>query len=361
MTDTVESNHQIGTTKEDPKGENSETGDTQRSDEELLQAATRLLRDDELLPAARLLRRVTDRSLLDSEHNEGMRLSEFMEAAIDEMMADPGDDTSGWKKQGESHGHRDTLIYYKVEEGSKLKCRIETPIESSLFAPFLATLNETDLYQTWIPSWSFPLKLGIDRSLKLQQKARVNQIVQISVNMPLPLKKRELILHGFAHDDIDAHRRVGIKLMTMRTGDEDGLVPPPEKGTVRMDFDGGVLFRQCPPDHPALKHSKANYPKDEHLILVTFIMYADPLIAVIPHAFMNWVTRTVIGHIWRMILTVAEDVRDGNRPKHAELMESKRDELYDWVEQRVQALFEGFDDHTKQEDRGVEEDMTHEE
>lgn len=284
-----------------------------------------------------------DQSLFEVEHKEGLRLAELMETARDEMMPDPGDEASGWTKQGESHGHRDTLIYYKVEGGSKLKCRIETPIECSLYASFLATLNETDLYQTWIPSWSFPFKLGIDRSTKLLQKGRVNQIVQITVNMPLTLSRRELILHGVAHEDIDENRLIGIKLMNFH-GDDDGVVPLADKGTVRMDFDGCLLFRQCPPDHPALTHSKANYPDDEHLVLITFVMSVDPQIAFIPQSLMNWVTRSVIGGVWKMILNVAEEVRDGKRPKHAELMASKREELYNLVENRIQAMFTGFAD-----------------
>jgi hypothetical protein len=32
--------------------------------------------------------------------------------------------------------------------------------------------------------------------------------------------------------------------------------------------------------------------------------------------------------------TVSEDVREGKRPIHADLIASKREELYDWVEER---------------------------
>ena len=41
-----------------------------------------------------------------------------------------------------------------------------------------------------------------------------------------------------------------------------------------------------------------------------------------------------------MILNIAEQVRDGKRPVHADLIASKREELYDWVEERARLLTE---------------------
>jgi hypothetical protein len=59
--------------------------------------------------------------------------------------------------------------------------------------------------------------------------------------------------------------------------------------------------------------------------------------AMVPQSVINFITRTVIGHIWGMLLKVAEEVRDGDRPKHAEMIEEKAD-FYKWVNERSQFM-----------------------
>jgi hypothetical protein len=96
----------------------------------------------------------------------------------------------GWTKQGESHGGRDFVTYYKTEDGGKLKCRIESVIKSSLYIPFLTTMYKTDLYEEFFPSWKFPFKLGIHHSNTLQQGGRAEQLVQLTIELPFPLRRR---------------------------------------------------------------------------------------------------------------------------------------------------------------------------
>ena len=40
-----------------------------------------------------------------------------------------------------------------------------------------------------------------------------------------------------------------------------------------------------------------------------------------------------------MFLRVAEEIRSGSRPQHAEAIAAKRDEIYDWVDARIEAMF----------------------
>jgi hypothetical protein len=40
------------------------------------------------------------------------------------------------------------------ETGTKLTARVESPIDKSLLVPFLSTLNESELYHTWLPNWT---------------------------------------------------------------------------------------------------------------------------------------------------------------------------------------------------------------
>lgn len=314
------------------------------TDEQLLNAGLLHFRNDRLLAGAPFFRTIRNQSLIhDSPQN-----TEFFRRALlaEKLRADLSQPIKegGWTKQGESHGDRDFITYYKTEEGGKLKCRIESVIESSLYVPFLATLNETDLYDTFFPHWHFPFKLGIHRSNRLQQCGRAEQLVQLTVDLPFPLKKREIILHGVCDEDCDnntaAGGTVGAKLVTADESfdNSSGVVPPPEAGIVRMGFEADLMFCICPPDHAALtksKSSKAKYRAGEKLILVTAVLYIDPRIALVPQAFMNFCTRTAIGTVWKQFLRIAEEVREGKRGDHAELIAKKREEVYDWIDERA--------------------------
>ena len=227
-----------------------------------------------------------------------------------------------------------------------MKCRIDSPVEGSLYVPFLSVFNEPDLYATWLPSWRFPFKVGVCHSAKLAQKGRVHQVVQIVNDFPWPFVQRELILKGFGDDDAERNRIAGVKLMSLESSEEDECVPPLPPKTVRMELDGGLLFRPCPPDHPTLLHSKAKYPPGEKLVLITFTMTCDPKLEFIPRKFLNFCTRTVMGSVWRMMLNVAEEVRDGKRPEFTKVIAERREELYAWMEERASIVVNGPSEET---------------
>ncbi|GAX28450.1 hypothetical protein FisN_4Hh359 [Fistulifera solaris] len=308
--------------------------DDARSDAEILAQAEQYLKEDRLNDALLEFRKVKDTSLFTAMHNEGVRKGIYIEEVYKKLESPASE---GWTKQGESHGHRDFITYYKVESGGKLWCRIESVIEASLYVPLLAVLNETDLYETWFPKWSFP-HLGIQQSKKIKQAGRVEQLVQLTVDLPFPLNKREIMFWGFADDDSASERRVGAKLLNVDESFEYHDIPAADKGVTRMDFVADFLFRQCPEDHPALAKSKQEYPEGEKKILVTFVLFCDPKIGWVPHFFQNFCTRIAIGTVWKMLLGIAEDVREGKRKEHADLIMSKREELYDWVEERAEAI-----------------------
>jgi hypothetical protein len=250
-------------------------------------------------------------------------------------LGDP-DDASGWKKQAESHGKRDTIIY-SIDDKSQLTCRIETPIETSLLVPLLAVLNETDLYSTWIPSWYIP-SVGLRHSEKLQQSSRANQIIKITVNIPWPITGAEIILQTTAVDDIEDRNFIAIRLKSLRTGEGGGVVPEPAGGLKRVPTEGAILLRRCPDDHPLLQKSRADYHQ-EPLILLTFKICVRTSLHIFPTAFINFVTRTVIGTIWAMFLTVAEEVRDGKRPVHQAAIDEKQD-FYNWISERAEKVLD---------------------
>jgi hypothetical protein len=100
--------------------------------------------------------------------------------SVNELLSSPQTD---WIKQSESHGKNGAFtIYYKIEEGSRLTCRIESPIPSSHLVPLLSVLNESGLYQEWIPTFRRPFKLGVTSSKQLAVFSRGHQVIQGRLN-----------------------------------------------------------------------------------------------------------------------------------------------------------------------------------
>ena len=384
---------------------------------ELFELVQELYEKEELLQAARLLRQVQqpkevqNEMLFTSLHYKILHNAAIIEQAVQDFLKSPEDEdededdhniqdndnyggNNSWIKQGESHvGNYDTSIYYKIEHGScaaKLTCRIETPIPTELLVPLLAVLNESSLYKEWIPSWSTPMKLGIQECTQLINDTRGHQIMHIKCDVPWPFQSREVILDALAVDDIEINNCIIVKMRSniVNSPPEDlpeGFsLPPTSSKYERVEFDGSMLFRPCPKTHPNYKNaaeklkkspsrrqqrrrrqrprrsSKINYAvpeelvvvdnkddddeehdndDDEDLILVQFMMYFDAHIDYVPTSVINFVTRTVIGTIWNKLLNVAEDVRDGKRTNHCNLIQSKP-ELYNWIKQRTQIMFE---------------------
>jgi hypothetical protein len=311
-------------------------------DSTLLQRADEHIKEERLIFAARLLRKVKDTSQFTDHHIWVLQKAGRGEQVVREGMAEP--DLDEWKVQGESHdGTYDTIIYYKIVD-SYLTARIETPIQKSLMVPLLSVFNETQLYTTFLPRFERPVKLGVDQCDKLRQQGRCNQLLIATTDLPWPMAKRECLIDVVAMDDIDASGAIVVK---METGDSDDAdAPPVEKGAVRIDFEGGILFRKCPKDHASFQHSKkeanANEEGDDHqhddMILVCMTIFVDPKMKYVPSSMINFVTRTVLGRMWLEMLHVAEDVRDGKRQAHADAITEKKEFLYDWVEHRAQIM-----------------------
>lgn len=122
--------------------------------------------------------------------------------------------------------------------------------------------------------------------------------------------------------------------------DDVMVVPPCPEGMKRAEFEGGLLIRNCPEDHATLQGSTIQYPSEEDLILVGFSMRIDGKISPkFPTTIINFVIRTVISAMWQKFLDLAEEIRAGNRPQHAEAIAQKRGEIYDWVDKRIEDMF----------------------
>jgi hypothetical protein len=310
-------------------------------DDSLIEQADKEAVEERLLAAARLLQNVKDKSRLTDKHEWILKKAKRAEKVVQDLTTEPGPE---WSKQGESHGAYDTIIYYKVVD-SILTARIETPIEQSLVVPLMSVFNEIDLVSTWMPRWERPIRMGVRKTVCVRQDGPCTQLIMATTDMPWPLATRETVVECIAIDDIDANGAVVVK---MDNGlDDDPDVPPVEKGAVRIAFDGGMLFRKCPRDHPAFVKSK--HKPDHDMVLVCQTIHVDPKVKFVPHSVINFFTRTVLGGMWTSTLKVAEDVREGKRPQHAQAIEEKRDFVYDFIDRRIKVMLSAM----KQEKRGV--------
>jgi hypothetical protein len=323
-------------------------------DASLIKQAEEQASMERLLVAARLLKQVKDKTLLEPKHLKVIKWADITEAGMKDLLTPPDQDGSAWKKQSESHGRRDFTVYYKVTENSQLQSRIDSVIESSLLVPIISALNESDLYETWMPSFKKPFKLGIQQTKKLKESGRGNQIIQVTVNMAWPFSTRETIQHAVAVDVIDEQGAIAIQVLT-EDPKEDECIPEALPGVVRIDMSVSMLIRGCPPDHHLLAKSKHEYPTDEELIMISMKSSVDAHVSAVPVSLINFVTRTVFGRLWASLLQVAEDVRDGKRPQHKEAIAEKR-ELYDWVEERIDVMMEKVKNTSPREVKENQED-----
>lgn len=309
------------------------------TDEELLEKVKLHYDDERLLDAARLLRQIEDKSLLTEFHNKLLTNASVVEEAVADLLSEPDEH---WIKQGETSGTYPTSIYYKLEDGARMHCRLETPLPSSLLVPLLSVLNESELYRTWIPSWTYPVQMGVRESKQLLNDTRGHQIIQVHCDVPWPMYPREALFDVIAVDDIENSGTIIAKMQSLTEESQDILlsddfvVPPPDPSMDRMEFDGAVLFRPCPKDHPNFANASEKFTED--LVLLQFLVFFDAHMMV-PQSVINFVTRTAIGMVWNMLLRVAEQVRDGTRIEHKEVIEQKA-EFYKWMEDRCRCMLQ---------------------
>jgi len=320
-------------------------------------------RDDRLLQSARLLRKICDSLVLSSEEEEEGEEEEEEELkdtkekekeklvkyvlekakqseSFIEMLREDAEKDSSWETQKSfSFGGRDqTKIYYKtMENDTKLILRVDQAIKREMLVPVLATLNESQLYASWLPSWTMP-KLKFSRTEKLDQRGRCSQLLLVTVECPWPFSTREVVLDALAFDDIDESGVVAVLLNSCDCEDDERVPAIDHKfgQCTRVDFHGGFLFRAIPSEGEAWKKARE---KHEDEMIVSFIFNIDPKISYVPVSVIQFITRTVIGTLWGMFMKIASKVKNGEMKEHAEAIQSKRLVLYDWVDERVKSMF----------------------
>jgi hypothetical protein len=233
----------------------------------------------------------------------------------------------------------ETRIYYKCDDERTLSVRVETVIARDLLVPLLSVLNESELYSEWLPRWTTPTRLGVRSSEKVAQVGRCSQLVVITCDAPWPLETRQVVLDARAFDDMETNGDIGVLLRTRDCEDDDRVPPKPtDEDVTRIDVEGAFLFRRVPDGWDRVDGEEAcDIASDD--ILTTFGFTVDPKLEYIPTWLLNFIVRTVIGTLWGAFIRVAEEVREGKRPIHAEVIAQKRAALYDWIEERAEQMF----------------------
>lgn len=326
----------------DENSEQFEENDNNDEEEEcLLTKAEQLYELDKVNQTAKILRSL-DQSTLEEKHHAMLRRAKEADDLVRDLKTSP--DGGDWIDQGISKGNFPTRVLYRLEQGEKLvevRARCETPIKKDLLEPLLSVLNETQLYKTWLPNFSVPT-LQVRECEKLKQIGRISQIVFLVMDVPWPIAPREMVLHAAAFDNIDESGQLGIKLKTIKTGDDE-VVPEQDPTTVRLDLDGGFLFEKCPKDHPCMEFIQKD-GDEEDMILVTFSALMNPNMKYLPQSFLNFLVKTALGTVWKNLLQIATDVKDGKRPDHKSAIQRKKEELYDYVRARLDIMLSAMND-----------------
>jgi hypothetical protein len=321
----------------------SEDEEEDWSEERMLELVQSLYQDDKLLKAARVLQKVVNNSSklspqnLKQEHKQLLRLADECEKLInrfdiDEDDAAENENEGSWicaskssKKMTEKDMTGNTNLHYKTNsDHSELELRVETPIRGPLLVPLISVMNESQLFYTWLPSWKLPpVKFGIRPVVKLKQIGRCSQVIIVTFDLPWPLSPRQVVLQAVAADDIDDNGNIVVKLDTLQEGDLDGLIPPAEENIARLELNGGILIRKN--------------PNDPKFILLQYYGHIKRSYSV-PSWFVKFLVKTVVSTIWDKFLNITKEVKDGKREKHAQVIQEKWDDLYQWVETRAAAM-----------------------
>lgn len=334
------------------------TQDTENTEERSLQLqnpssfskAEEYYAKDKLSNAATILKSL-DPTILTQKHRDILSQAKDVQTLVKDLRSTSNSTSTStnhqtkWVDQGVSKGKIPTRILYKLdmdkvdEEGNaQLTVVCESPIEKDLLAPLLFVLNETDLYTTWLPRFRAP-RFEFRQSKKLKQSGPLSQILHLVIDLAWPLSPREIVLNASAFDCIEEDGYMGIQLKPI-SPEQDKVVPIIDsRKSVEVLLDGGFLFEKCPKDHPcmAVKDHDNDDDDDESIILTKFCFILHPNLKVIPQTLLKFLLRVGVRKIWKILMKVAKDVQDDQRPVYTEAMTEKKG-FSDYLKDRVNVL-----------------------
>jgi len=299
------------------------------SDDELLVRADAHSKEERLLEAGRLLRKVDNRARINESQRKVMRKAAAVQVVVDEAKTMPSTE-NGYTKHCENHGKYDTSCYY-IMEGNEMTMRIEAILPKGLRVPLLGVLSEINSWESWMPRITFPVKMGVGETRSLKKSGRFDQILRAELMLPI-ISNRETVMETTFCDAVDEDDCFVILVGQPNEADiEGGLIPVTELERVEMQL--GLVIQTCSSNHPLTKNSKHEYPKDEPLVHITFTAFIRPSI--------NLFIRNFFPPLFLQLLRITEETQKGKRPVVSNMIKEKKEE-YDWFLERCDAMLENF-------------------
>ncbi|KFH00699.1 putative START-1 domain protein [Toxoplasma gondii VAND] len=206
----------------------------------------------------------------------------------------------------------------KYHHSSLLSFRIDGLVDTPLVV-VLSVLNEMDMFTDWVPSYNFPVRLGLKDAIRVAQFGRVDQLDIFKIAFPWPVNDRDACLSIWSADDLDATGSYFVRMTSCEAGEKlQGVtVPAPERGTERLHCDGALVL------HPLSPNS----------VRVQLLWTIDPRMN-LPDYLITFLTRVFARsafHAFRRVCVAA--LRDS----HLQRRET-RSYLYRFVQDRLDAL-----------------------
>eukprot|EP00917_Polyrhabdina_sp_WS-2016_P014932 GHVP01032584.1.p1 GENE.GHVP01032584.1~~GHVP01032584.1.p1 ORF type:complete len:295 (+),score=59.57 GHVP01032584.1:64-885(+) len=123
--------------------------------------------------------------------------------------------------------------------------RVEALIDHPLLH-VLSICSETPLLTEWIPHFKMPFKLGLKQAKKLDSYGRVEKLAHLDMDMPWPMKNRDVAIDSSMVDDLE-NKRYNFFFRSLDPDYDCPFTPcaPPEpftKGAIRINLQGGVAL-----------------------------------------------------------------------------------------------------------------------
>eukprot|EP00004_Rigifila_ramosa_P018452 TRINITY_DN4593_c0_g2_i1.p1 TRINITY_DN4593_c0_g2~~TRINITY_DN4593_c0_g2_i1.p1 ORF type:complete len:338 (+),score=95.83 TRINITY_DN4593_c0_g2_i1:982-1995(+) len=206
----------------------------------------------------------------------------------------------------------DVKTYYKLTPDSPapLWVKVESVYQNTSLFDTIAVINETDLYNTWLPFCT--------KSRKLKQITNTEQLIYF--NNAVPLSPRDAVLQAYSVDAMEERATV---IMGKSVESFPGIEMPPIDGWFGADR---MVFH-------AMKFLVE--PVTDTTVRIVWIANLD-LKSPVPQAFLNFILRKVacffLVFLGRTVRSITEE---GEKSVYRQRMK-KRPEFYEWLRIRME-------------------------
>jgi len=204
--------------------------------------------------------------------------------------------------------------YYRSEPGINTHSfRVIGSLKGVDFLAVIGVILELDLFKEWFPLCSDSVDLG--------GLAFLERCARVTVGLPWPLAKREVMIHGYGVDDLLENKCAYIIARSMHEAVGHIACPDPDKNIVRMEMHrAGYYLAPVGPDE----------------VSVSFIVNVDPKVAV-PMRVLNFIASK---SMWVLTWQMERAVKRAMMPEshYAERRDRSKKEIYDVFRLRLKEL-----------------------